>query len=57
VAQDPNSPSSLGIAISEAVEAYHHVQFEDYEYPAEKVDEAMHHLPKETPGKRLLENG
>ena len=29
-----------------AYEAYHHGQLEDYEYPAEKVAEAMTHLPK-----------
>jgi tryptophan synthase beta chain len=29
-----------------AYEAYHHGQLEDYEYPAEMVEEAMTHLPK-----------
>ena len=29
-----------------AYEAYHHGQLEDYEYPVEKVQEAMTHLPK-----------
>jgi tryptophan synthase beta chain len=29
-----------------AYEAYHHGQLEDYEYPVEKVAEAMTHLPK-----------
>jgi hypothetical protein len=29
-----------------AYEAYHHGQLEDYEYPAEMVQEAMTHLPK-----------
>jgi len=31
-----------------AYEAYHHGQLQDYEYPQEKVDEAMTHLPKVT---------
>jgi tryptophan synthase beta chain len=31
-----------------AYEAYHHGQLEDYEYPVEKVAEAMTHLPKVT---------
>ena len=31
-----------------AYEAYHHGQLEDYEYPIEKVQEAMTHLPKVT---------
>ena len=31
-----------------AYEAYHHGQLEDYEYPTEKVAEAMTHLPKVT---------
>jgi len=31
-----------------AYEAYHHGQLEDYEYPVEKVQEAMTHLPKVT---------
>jgi tryptophan synthase beta chain len=29
-----------------AYEAYHHGLLEDYEYPVEKVQEAMTHLPK-----------
>jgi tryptophan synthase beta chain len=29
-----------------AYDEYNHGQLEDYEYPAEKVQEAMHHLPK-----------
>jgi tryptophan synthase beta chain len=29
-----------------AYDAYHHGQLEDYEYPADKVEEAMQHLPQ-----------
>ena len=29
-----------------AYQAYHHGQLEDYEYPIERVNEAMTHLPK-----------
>jgi hypothetical protein len=32
-----------------AYEAYYHGQLEDYEYPVEKVAEAMTHLPKVPP--------
>ena len=29
-----------------AYEAYHHGKLQDYDYPTEKVEEAMTHLPK-----------
>ena len=50
LAQDANSPGSLGLAIAGAsvmaYEAYHHGQLQDYEYPAEAIADAMAYLPR-----------